>query len=143
MMRFLTGGDPVPVSSLGPLELQLLQTLWVLAADGDPALARDVLDALEQPLAYTTVTTTLDRLCKKNLVTRSKVDRAYAYLPKYNQSDLQELEARRAIRPLASAHQLISSLIDTLEPEDPAVLDELEEKIKQKRESLKKGRTQS
>ena len=45
-----------------------------------------------KPLAYTTVMTVLDRLAKKNVVTRRKQGRAFVYAPRI---------ARDAIRRLA------------------------------------------
>ncbi len=48
--------------------------------------ARSVAEVLEEldtgrDLAYTTVMTVLDRLAKKHLVTRERVERAWRYLP--------------------------------------------------------------
>jgi predicted transcriptional regulator len=140
MMRFLRRGEPASLSSLGPLESQVLETLWRLANSAiSGALARDVQDAIDQPLAYTTVTTTLDRLCKKNLLERTKVERAFVYKAKYSRLQLDELEALQAIRNLAGGGQLISCLIDAVTDQDAALLDELEEKIRRKRLELKKG----
>ncbi|MEO8663256.1 MAG: BlaI/MecI/CopY family transcriptional regulator [Bryobacteraceae bacterium] len=139
MTQLFRGGDPVPLSSLGPLESQVLQALWTLGKSGGGAYAREVLDAIEQPLAYTTVTTTLDRLCKKNLLERSKVQRAFVYKPKYTRMQLDELEARRVISSFAGGGQLVSCLIDAVTRQDASLLDELEEKIRRRREDLKGG----
>ena len=116
-----------------------MQALWSLGKSGGGAYAREVLDALEQPLAYTTVTTTLDRLCKKNLLQRDKVQRAFVYKPKYTRMQLDQFEANRVIRSLAGGGQLVSCLIDAVTREDAALLDELEEKIRRRREDLKGG----
>lgn len=42
---------------------------------------REVWDALDSDLAYTTVMTVLDRLSKKGLVTRTREGRAWRYAP--------------------------------------------------------------
>lgn len=139
MMNFLRRTEPAPLASLGPLESETLQTVWTLAKLGSEVFARDVQQAIGQPLAYTTVTTTLDRLCKKNLLERSKVDRAFVYRPKYTRLQLDQLEARETIRRLAGGGQLVSCLIDAVTQQDAALLDELEEKIRLKRKDLKKG----
>lgn len=136
MMTFLRRTGPATLSSLGPLELQLMQILWSLPPAG--VFAREVQEALTQPLAYTTITTTLDRLCKKNLVDRHKADRAYIYTPKFTRLELEQREANDAIRALGTEGQLISCLIDAVEPHDTALLDELEAQIRRKREELKK-----
>lgn len=137
--RRRTSSEPAPLSTLGPLERQVLETLWNLPAAQPGVLARQVQESMAQPLAYTTITTTLDRLCKKNLLQREKLDRAFAYQARYTRRELSELEARRAIQSLqGSGGQLVSHLIDAVTPQDAALLDELEEKIRRKREALKK-----
>jgi predicted transcriptional regulator len=73
-----------------PLEMLCLKALWSLG-EGNVAEVRGVV-ATSKPLAYTTVMTVLDRLAKKNVVTRRKVGRAFVYAPRI---------ARDAIRRLA------------------------------------------
>jgi predicted transcriptional regulator len=64
----------------GELESRVLNVLW--AADA-PMTPRDVHTALaaDRDLAYTTITTILVRLHHKELVSRNKVGRAFAYRP--------------------------------------------------------------
>ena len=63
---------------LGDLERAVMNVLW----DAETALSvRDVLDALDDELAYTTVMTVLDRLGGKDMVVRERDGRAYRYLP--------------------------------------------------------------
>jgi predicted transcriptional regulator len=140
MMQFLRRNEPAPLASLGPLESEILQILWKLCRPGisGSAVARDVMEAIGQPLAYTTVTTTLDRLCKKNLLERHKVDRAFAYKPRYTQAELDQLEARQTISRLARGGQLASCLVDAVSQQDAALLDELEAMIRLKRKDLSK-----
>ncbi len=68
------------MANRGPLEQAVMELLW---ASPD---ARSVAEALEElnkerDLAYTTVMTVLDRLAKKGMVTRERVERAWHYLP--------------------------------------------------------------
>ncbi len=60
---------------LGPLEMQVMEVLW---SCGESSV-RDVVEKLEHRLAYTTVMTTLDRLFKKGLLDRQKLERAFVY----------------------------------------------------------------
>lgn len=136
MFPFLNHNEPAPIASLGPLELQVLQTVWNLTQTANAVSVREVQDTLGQPLAYTTVSTTLDRLCKKNLLERHKVARAFAYRPAYSRRQLDEFEARHAIRNVSGAGQLISCLLDAVGQVDTDVLDELEEKIRRRRLDL-------
>jgi predicted transcriptional regulator len=79
---------------------------------------RDVAKKVERPLAYTTVMTTLDRLFKKGLLDRRRFNRAYVYSPRLSRGEL-----------------LISSFLEEA-GHDPVLLDELERKIKSRREEL-------
>jgi BlaI family penicillinase repressor len=62
-----------------PLEMSCLKALWTLG-EGNVSEVRAIVTA-SKPLAYTTVMTVLDRLAKKNFVTRRKVGRAFVYAP--------------------------------------------------------------
>ncbi|MEJ3651955.1 BlaI/MecI/CopY family transcriptional regulator [Actinomycetes bacterium KLBMP 9759] len=61
----------------GELEQDVMTALWRQA---EPATARTVLRAIGDPdLAYTTVKTVLERLTRKEVVTRSSIDRTWYY----------------------------------------------------------------
>jgi predicted transcriptional regulator len=72
---------------LGELERVVMEHLWDAAIAGGPdfagATVREVHASFEgeRELAYTTVMTVLDRLAKKDLVTRERDGRAWRYLP--------------------------------------------------------------
>ena len=125
---------------MGHLELTVMQILW----DCGKSNVHDVVCRLERPLAYNTVMTTLDRLFKKGLLTRSKTDRAYFYEPRQSRGEWQRKQAEDLIsgfllgpRP---ASELVSCLIDVVGQHDAALLDDLEEKIRMKRRELDKVR---
>src|SRR3981189_165288 len=65
---------------LGPLEQGLLEALWLRGT----GTVRELVQDGYQDLAYTTVMTTLDRLYKKNLLTRSEEGRAFRYAPRFS-----------------------------------------------------------
>ena len=73
--------------ALGDLERDVMAQLW--AATG-PLTVRQVHERLNQDrdLAYTTVMTVLDRLAKKDVVTRQKADRAYLYAPAQSREEM-------------------------------------------------------
>lgn len=89
-----------------PLELECLRALWTLGE----AKVKDVRAHLEpaRPLAYTTVMTMLDRLARKQAVTRRKVGRSFLYTP---------LLSREQVRVLA-----VKELVNTLFDGSPASL---------------------
>jgi predicted transcriptional regulator len=89
--------------------------------------------------AYTTVMTTLSRLYRKGLVHRRKVGRSFAYSAVLSR---QELGRRRASRLFASllaertleAQPILSTLVDAVGERDRALLEQLEEMVRRKRE---------
>ena len=124
---------------LGPLEIHVMEVIW---AAGESSV-RDVVEKLDSKLAYTTVMTTLDRLFKKGLLNRQKSERAFLYSPRFSS---EEWERRRAgdliagflAGPEPSRELLLSSLVDAVGQHDGMLLDELEEKIRRKRQELSK-----
>ncbi len=101
---------------------------------------RDVAEKLDRPLAYTTVMTTLDRLFKKGMLERRKSERAFLYSPRLSRKDWErqragELVAGFLAGPKQSGELLISCLLDEV-GRDANLLDELERKIKLKRQEL-------
>lgn len=95
MRRGRTAGDIPP-----PLELECLRVLWTLG----PSNVRAVREALlpNRPLAYTTVMTMLDRLSRKQAVSRKRIGRSFVYTPSISREDVRQLAVR----------QLLDSLFD-------------------------------
>lgn len=121
----------------------MLAVLW----QGGEFAVRDVCKMLEQSLAYTTVMTTLDRLYKKDLLIRRKQDRAYFYTTRYSRQELQSRGAAALVSGFLSSKSqsselLISCLVDAVSEQDEQLLDELERKIRLKREELNRARMQ-
>ena len=92
MNRFLRALHPN--TQLGPLEQQLLESLWRRGS----ATVREVIEDGDLKLAYTTVMTTLDRLYKKNLLDRVPEGRAFRYSPRHTPEELQRAAAGDLIR---------------------------------------------
>ena len=84
------------MTSRGPLEQAALELLW---ATPSPRSVAEVLGELNQDrdLAYTTVMTVLDRLAKKGLVTRERVERAWQYQPADTQDVVVARDLARAL----------------------------------------------
>ena len=78
---------------LGDLERSVMEQLW---NSPDGATVRDVHEALadDRQIAYTTVLTVLDRLAKKDLVTRTREGRAWRYVA----ADTEESLTAQAMR---------------------------------------------
>jgi predicted transcriptional regulator len=101
---------------------------------------RDVAEKLDRPLAYTTVMTTLDRLYKKGFLDRRKSDRAFLYSPRLSRRDWEQQRAGELVAgflagPKPSGEMLISCFLDQV-GRDASLLEDLERKIKIKRQEL-------
>ena len=126
-----------PASRLGPLEEQLLQALWKRGS----ATVRELLSDCNPRLAYTTVMTTLDRLHKKDVLSRVPEGRAYRYSPRQTAEDFQRAVAAKAIRELLNAGTAaasLSHLVEAVSEHDRQLLDELSRLVERKRVDLKK-----
>jgi len=122
----------------GPLEIRVLEALW---SRHQPVCVRDI-----QPqfpgVAYTTLMTTLDRLFRKDVLTREKNGRAFFYSPRSSQQELLSQLAGSTLATLlpgdaASVRPIMSMFVDTVGDRDHALLDELEELVRARREELK------
>jgi predicted transcriptional regulator len=121
---------------LGPLEQRMLDGLWARGS----ATVRELLEDGCQDLAYTTVMTTLDRLFKKGLLTRSEEGRAFRYAPRYSREELHREEAGHAFRQLLDASPAsslpLSFLVELLGERDARLLDDLRKLVERKRREL-------
>jgi predicted transcriptional regulator len=143
MVRFFhnqSSGNGTGDASLGPLEREVMEVLWA-AGNG---CVRDVAQKLARPLAYTTVMTTMDRLFKKGLLRRKKFERAFLYAPRLTRAEWESQRAGDVLAgflagPGGSHELLLSSLVEAVGQHDPMLLEELEQKIRRKREELQKA----
>ena len=122
---------------LGPLEERMLDALWKRGS----ATVREVFEEDFKDLAYTTVTTTLDRLFKKGLLTRSE-GRAFRYTPRFSREDLHREAAGEALRILMDASPSptlpLSFLVDTLGERDEGLIEDLSKLVQRKRREIEK-----
>jgi BlaI family penicillinase repressor len=78
-----------------PLEMLCLKALWSLG-EGNVAKVRGLI-AESKPLAYTTVMTLLERLARKNVVSRRKVGRAFVYAPNMSRDAMRRLALKEFV----------------------------------------------
>lgn len=133
--------EGAPQLGLGPLELAVMEVVW-RRGEGN---VRDVVAQLDRPFAYTTIMTTLDRLFKKGLLERRKVERAFLYKARLSRRELEvqragDLVAGFLEAPHGMRELLVCCLVDAVGDRDATILDELERKIQKKRKELERGR---
>lgn len=124
---------------LGPLEQQLLESLWQRKS----ATVRELLEDGQLKLAYTTVMTTLDRLYKKNFLDRVPEGRAFRYTPRQTAEELQRAAAGDLIRQLLGSESTsslpLSYLVEAVSQHDVELLDELQQLVERKRRALRQN----
>src|SRR5436189_47837 len=117
--------EPRP-TRVGPLELAVLDALWT----GGPADVQSVHAAVGSPrgLARNTIQSTLERLVRKQLVTRHKRGRAFEYRVAVSRAEW----AARALSelldaiPRSDASLMVATFVDLTERAGAASLDQLE-----------------
>ncbi|HEY1896851.1 MAG TPA: BlaI/MecI/CopY family transcriptional regulator [Terracidiphilus sp.] len=113
---------------LTKLELQIMQVIWRRGTSN----VTEVQEALEQSLAYTTVQTMLNILCRKEKLKRKLHGRAYEYSAAVSEAKA----SGHALRDLAdrmfggSSEELVMSLIKTRQI-DPKRIAELTKRLKE------------
>ncbi len=135
-MQGVAKREPEPRRGFGELEQQVLRVLW--AADA-PLIAREVQAELVDPPAYTTVTTILDRLHSKGMVTRRARGRAFAYVAATTES---ETASQRARALLANGHDrtaVLQGFVDVLSESDADEVQRLLRAAHRLREHTKNG----
>jgi predicted transcriptional regulator len=110
----------------GALERELFAAI---AAAGRPLTPAEALAALDQPLAYTTVMSTLARLHDKGALSRTPAGRSFAYAPAVGPDTLDAtLTARQMTRVLdrgANRAEALARFVADLGPDDERLLAEL------------------
>ena len=98
---------------------------------------KDVQTAMARRVAYTTVMTTMDRLFKKGLLDRERGGRAFRYRAACTREEMERVVASGLLRALleagGAARPMLSNLVDAIGEKDSALLDELEQLVREKR----------
>ncbi len=111
--------------SLGPLEAEILNTIWELGS----VTVKDVHDRIladpDRELAYTSVTTVLRRLTKKGWLACDKGGRVFSWRPLVSRSEAQLLKAHEQLQQFlaVSNPDVVAAFADSL---DSASCEQLE-----------------
>jgi predicted transcriptional regulator len=119
----------------GALERRVLDALW--AADG-PRTVRDLQPSFPG-VAYTTLMTTLDRLHRKQVLSRTKAGKAYRYTPLHTREALVSGLAGDALAAILGPRAeelrpILSFFVDAVSREDREALDALEQLVRAHRD---------
>ncbi|MCZ6676798.1 MAG: BlaI/MecI/CopY family transcriptional regulator [Candidatus Poribacteria bacterium] len=93
------------------LDLEVMKVVWKLGQ----ATVNDVRNALKQPLAYTSVATTLSHLERKGFLTHDVDGRTYVYRPLVQESDVSKTMLGDLLERLfdGSVEQLVNTLLES------------------------------
>jgi predicted transcriptional regulator len=119
-------------NTLTKLELQIMQVIWKRGASN----VGEVQEGLEQKLAYTTVQTMLNILCRKGKLKRKLQGRAYEYSASVSEARASGHALRDLIDRMfgGSSEELVMSLIKSKQI-DPKRIAELSKRLEEDGES--------
>ena len=105
--------------AMGALENNVLSCLWRAK---DALTPGEVVEAIDDPPAYTTIMTILTRLWNKGLVERESRGRAYAYRPLVGESELAARRMRATLEATSDRQGALSHFVGTLSKREERAL---------------------
>ena len=111
--------------SLGPLESEILAIVWKLKVVTVKKVHDEILKDPDRELAYTSVTTILQRLTRKGWLKCSKKDKAFSWRAKVSREQAQALYSYEKLNGFlaVSNPDVVASFADSL---DTASLEQIE-----------------
>lgn len=134
--------SPQAADRFGPLEWKVLETLWQATSE---ASVRDLQPQFPD-IAYTTLMTTLDRLYRKGVLSRTKQGRAFFYSPRLSKPEFESARVASALRVAlkgddAALGPLMSYFVEAVSNRDHDLLDELEALVHARRAEIELKRS--
>lgn len=119
--------------NLGKLEMAVLEHLWLAKSGDAKAVHRNI--GAQRGIALNTVQSTLERLFKKQLLSREKVSHSYVYSPSVQRGELMSQLIDEVVTTLSDGKTdyLLSAFIDYAVRSDESSLDRLEQLIAKRR----------
>ncbi len=119
--------------ALGPLEVATLEVLWDLGEADARTLHRRL--ARRRGFTLSTMQSTLERLFRKGLVTRTKVSHAYVYEAAASREAVMARLVEFALKPFRTGktQSLLAAFAEYAAAADDAELDQLEQLIAARR----------
>ena len=129
----------VACRTLGKLEREVLEETW---RRGEVSVG-EVHQSFGERVAYTTLMTTLDRLFKKDLLSRRKSGRAFIYSARITREEFERHIAEDIIDGLLDSdaeggEPLLACIVDTVSERDRELLDTLYRLVQEKRRELQR-----
>ncbi|MER3432507.1 MAG: CopY family transcriptional regulator [Leptolyngbya sp. ERB_1_1] len=126
--------------SLGPLEAEILRIVWEL----ETVTVKDVHDRIladpDRELAYTSVTTVLNRLVKKGWLACNKQNRSFTWSAIVSQSEAKALHAMEQLNQFLAVTNpdVVAAFADSLDQASCDQLDAIAQRLKAVRQAREK-----
>jgi predicted transcriptional regulator len=101
------------------------EVLAVLTEAGGAMTPGEVRHALGSELAYTTVMTTLARLCEKGILSRRRIGRSFAYQAVVDEDEIAARQMQRLLDTRDDRAAVLSRFVGTLSDDDERLLADL------------------
>ena len=135
LLERLLGRRPVGLDGLGSLERRVMEVIWRRRR---PTSVRDLIREFGGRPAYTTLMTTSDRLFKKGLLDRRREGRAFLYTALVSDTETRWRPAAALLEALlrADPRPVLSFFVEAVSSQDRELLGELEQLVRERRDSL-------
>lgn len=118
--------------SLGPLETEILKIVWEL----DSASVKDIHDRIlsnpDRELAYTSVTTVLNRLTQKGWLKCDKQERSFVWYPQISAVEAQAIQAYEQLQQFLAVGNpdVVAAFADHLDQASIEQIESIAQKLK-------------
>ena len=118
--------------SLGPLETEILKIVWELEA----ATVKDIHDRIlsnpDRELAYTSVTTVLNRLTQKGWLKCNRQERSFIWEPLLSAAEAQSIQAYEQLQQFLAVGNpdIVAAFADSLDRASIEQLESIAQKLK-------------
>lgn len=111
--------------SLGPLEQEILEILWQLGKATVKDIHENILANPDRELAYSSVTTVLNRLTNKGWLLCQRDGKAFSWVPRVSAEQARAIQSYEQLQQFlaVSNPEVVTAFADSL---DTASLDQLE-----------------
>ncbi len=123
--------------SLGPLEAEILEIIWELG----PVTVKDVHDRIladpDRELAYTSVTTVLNRLTQKGWLICNKRNRSFSWQAALSQAEARAIQAYEQLNQFLAVGNadVVAAFADSLDQTSVDQLDAIAQRLKAMRQA--------
>lgn len=118
--------------SLGPLETEIVEILWLLGPTSATAVHQHILQDIDRELTYSSVSTVLKRLVKKGWVMCDRTQKIQIWQTRLSQQQAEILTAQEQLQRFLAvgSPEIVAAFADTLDDDSLAQMDAIAQKIR-------------